>query len=54
MARELKDGLNYIWIAKRRELEELNGDLLLMGLNNMVWFYRCPWYRSAPVEVVWN
>jgi hypothetical protein len=43
MARELKDGLNYIWIARRRELEELNGDLLHMGLNksNMVWVYRC-------------
>lgn len=54
MAQELKDGLNYIWVEKRRELEELNRDLLLMGLNNMVWLYRCFWYRSEPVGLVWN
>jgi len=51
--KELQNGLNYIRVAKRTELEELNTDLL-RGLNNMVCFYRWLWYRSSPVEVVGN
>jgi hypothetical protein len=46
--------MNYIRTENYRKLEELNGDLLFLGWNNMVLFYWCPWYRFIPVEVARN
>ncbi|CAB1060170.1 hypothetical protein D1BOALGB6SA_4935 [Olavius sp. associated proteobacterium Delta 1] len=34
--------------------EELNKKFILMDLNKMVTYYRCHWYKSAPVELAWN